>query len=331
MHATEYLSKSTAKTGPVVVLYGAERYLKLKSLAQLSRSILGEEHEGLGLTRFSGDETDLTTVMNELRTISMFGSRRLVLVEDAEDFVKEHRAALEKYLEKPSKKSVLVLDLKSFPSTTRLYKRVDEVGLRLDCSVLKLPQLLKWVSEHAEFAYGKRISRDAAEALVHLRGLDLGPLDQELAKLASYAGNLPQIDREAVEKLVGGWKSETTWNMLDNLLDGRLDVALHLLDKLITAGEPPIKLLGSIQFVFRPLARANEGTRRGQPLSAALTDAGVKPFNMARAQSYMRRVGAPHSEQIYRYLLTADRDLKGASQLPEKVVMEKLLYMLSGR
>jgi DNA polymerase-3 subunit delta len=332
MHATAYLKNpQKSPTGPLVAVYGAERFLKLKAMKAVCETVLGTGDEELGLTKFPGPTIEFSTVIDELRTVSMFGDKRVVIIDDADDFIKEHRAALEKYLEKPAKKGVLLLDAKTWPATTRLAKRVAEIGLPLDCSALKEAELMKWLGEYAQSAYGKQITRDAAQTLIELRGLELGHLDQELAKLSSYVGTAARIDVTAVTKLVGGWKAETTWSMLDAVVDGHLDVALHLLDKLLLAGEHPVRLLGSITWTFRPIARATEAARQGQSLNDALIEAGVKPFKLNATQSYLKRIGRPRAERIYHWLLTADRELKGASYLPERTIVERLLFLLSGK
>lgn len=332
MHATAFLKKPDQRpVGPLVAVFGSERFLKLRVLKALSGLILNAEDDDLGLTKFPGASTEFSTVMDELRTVSMFGDRRIVVIEDADEFVTKHRAALEKYVDKPAKKALLVLDVKSWPSNTRLAKKVAEVGLDLDCNALKQAELLKWLSEHAQAAHGKKLSRDAAQALIELRGLELGHLDQELAKLSAYAGDKPDIDRAAVVKLVGGWKAETTWSMLDAVRDAHLDEAFHLLDKLLIAGEHPLRLLGSVNYSYRPLARATEATRQGQQLPDALTEAGVRPMSLGPSQQYLKRIGRPRAERIWQWLLNADRDLKGSSQLPDRIIMERLLWQLAGK
>ncbi len=332
MHATAFLKKPDQRPiGPMVALFGAERFLKLRALKALCSVILNAEDDELGLTKFSGPTTEYSTVMDELRTVSMFGDRRIVVIEDADEFVTKHRAALEKYIEKPAKKAVLVLDAKTWTSSTRLAKKVVEKGLDLDCSALKQADLLKWLTEHSQVAYGKKLTRDAAAAMIELRGLELGHLDQELAKLAAYAGDKAEIDRASVIKLVGGWKAETTWSMLDAVRDADIAEAFHLLDKLIMSGEHPLRLLGSVNWTYRPLARATELSRQGQSLPDALTAAGVRPMSQGPAQQYLKRIGRPRAERIFQWLLNADRDLKGASQLPERLVMERLLWQLSGK
>ncbi len=57
------------------------------------------------------------------------GGERLVVIDQADDFVSRYRAELERYAEHPKTSSVLVLDVASWPSNTRLYKALAGKGL----------------------------------------------------------------------------------------------------------------------------------------------------------------------------------------------------------
>ena len=332
MLAIDYLdAPAKHQTGPIVVVYGKERFLKLEAIKQVAKGVLGPDADDLGLTRLPGQDADLKTVVDSLLTVSMWNPRQVVLVEDADEFVSNFREGLEAYLGRPAKKSVLILDVKSWPSTTRLYKKVVAVGLPLDCGELKGAALLNWIAKACHNRHGKKIDRQAIGLLVELAGTELGLIDQELAKLAAYVGAAPSIDTTAVEKLVGGWKTETTWKMLDAVRDGQMSIAWELLDKLLTAGEPSLRLLGGVNYTFRPLGKATELSRQGKPLPEALAAGGVKPFNVQQMIPYLKRIGRPRAERILTCLLAADLDLKGASALPDRIIVERLLAQLAGK
>jgi DNA polymerase-3 subunit delta len=332
MHAIEFLeAPQKHKTGPAVVLFGKERFLKVESIKQVAALVLGPGGDDLSLNRLPGPDTDLKTVVDALLTVSMWNPRQIVLVEDADEFVSNYRAGIEEYLERPAKKSVLVLDVKSFPATTRLFKKVTAIGLPIDCNELKIPQLVNWIVKSCRSRHGKSIDRNAAQLIVDLVGTELGLIDQELAKLAAFVGTAPGIDSAAVEKLVGGWKLETTWKMLDAVRDGQIGTALEMLDRLLVAGEHPVKLLGGVNFVFRPVARATELSRQGQPLAEALPAAGVKPFSVQPVTAYLKRIGRPRAERILDHLLSADIALKSSSGLDDRLILERLFLQLAGK
>jgi DNA polymerase-3 subunit delta len=330
MHASKFL-KPGDKTAvpPVAALAGDQRFLKVACLRELSRRVLGEEDE-FGPSRFPGESADLKAVLDELATVSMWGGRRLVVVEDADPFVTNHRAALERYVAKPSKGGVLVLDVKSWPKTTKLAKAVGSSGLELDCSELKGAELQRWLTETARDEHGKSLDRDAAALLAELAGPDLGLLDRELAKLADYAGDRAEITAADVTALVGGWKAETTFKMLEDVRAGDLGSALVELDRLLRSGEAPQRILGGVLFVYRKLAAAAELARRGTPLPAAVRSAGVFPKDQSASADYLRRLGPKGAGRFFEYLVEADSALRGVGRLPERVVLERLLVRLAG-
>lgn len=328
MHATELLKKIPEEPASVIVLVGDERSLKTDVINALLRVALPNEDDAP--TRYTGKDVDMKTVRDELLTISMWGDRRVVVIDDASDFVSANRSALEKYAEKPGKKSVLILDVKTLAKNTRLYKIVNKNGLVAECSELKGAALAKWVQEAAQRSYEKTIDRDAVQLLIELAGSALGQLDQELSKLASYVGDQPAIDAEAVRRLVGGWKAETTWAMTDAIRDGRLGDAMTALDKLLNSGESPHRILGGIAYVFRKLSVATELSRTGVQLNAALKAAGAFPNEYDPAGRYLRRIGRPKAAKIASWLLEAETGLKGGSRMPERSQIELLLVRLAG-
>jgi DNA polymerase III subunit delta len=329
MHASQFLTNPEKfETGPLVAVFGSERYLKRAACDALRSLVLKASDESPAV--FAGKDAALSDVLDELSMLSMWGDRRLVIVEDADEFVKKNRAALEKYLDKPARKSVLVLEVKTWNKTTRLAKSVEKCGISLSCEELKGRELQKWIDQTANLRFGKRVSREAAYLMEELVGNNLGLLEQELDKLSSYVGDRAQIEQEDVRALVGGWKTETTWKMLDSLRDGHLGRSLELLDNLLNAGEAPLKLLGGIGFVFRKYSEAAEWARQGESLGQALRQSKVFPNAIEPSGKFLRKMGRPSAEKILTRLMAADGDLKGRSTTPPRVRMEQLLIELSG-
>ena len=330
MHATRFLKEiNELEIPPVVLLQGGERALKSALIDAVCERVLGSDT--MDVFRFPGPETEFKTIRDELFMMSMWSDRKVVVVDDADAFVSAHRARLETYCEKPASKGVLILDTTSEKKNTRLAKRVIQADGFVECTPLKGSDLIRWLRETAKDEFGKQLSFDAARQLVELAGDQLGLLLQELSKLASYTGDRSSIDVGTVRTLVGGWKAETTWAMLAALRDGNTGKALADLAKLTNAGEPPLKTLGGISFVFRKYAHATEYARAGMALGAALSQAGVFSNEVGGAERYLRRIGRPKAEQVYRRLLDAELGLKGDSRLPEPVQLEQLLVHLSGK
>jgi DNA polymerase-3 subunit delta len=334
MHATDFLKEPDQHAHvAIAVLCGPETHLRSQARKAMARVLCGEDSEDadLGLTVFNGKDADFKSVSDELLTVSMFGDHRVVIVEDADDFVSKNRPQLERYVEKASKKATLILDVKTWPKNTKLAKKVVTTqGLTIECTELTGASLSRWICDLAESEYQKKISKDAAAAMVQLAGSSLGLLRQEVEKLANYVGDNDRITPEDVRTLVGGWKAETTWVMLNAARDGQINRALECLDQLIAAGESPLRILGGLNHTFRKIALATEGSRGGKPLTAAIKAAGVFYKDYGAIEKYLRRIGRPQAEMILHRLAKADRNMKGGSRVPERIQLEQLLVLISG-
>ena len=323
---------------PVCAVFGDESFLRRQAILCLRAAVLGGDDGDFSLTTFEGRNTLFRDVHEVLSTVAMFGGgKRLAVVEDADDFVTRYRAQLEDYVARPSRSGVLVLDLDSLPSNTRLYKSIAAEGLLIDCSAPAPAKLCKWLAEWAKQHHHVQLPQAAAEMLVELIGPELGLLDQELAKLALMAGDEKKISPELVSRSVGGWRAKTTWEMLDAALDGNVREAMLQLDRLLASGEQPIGLLGQISASLRRFAAATrlvlqaEAAGRRANLREALEQAGVRSFVLQKAERQLRLLGRQRGAQLYRWLLQADLDLKGESAMPPRLILERLIVRLAAR
>src|SRR5262245_55751048 len=117
----------TTTVKSVYAVVGSDRFLRQLATSELMARLVAEPSD-LGTARFRGPEAALADVLDEARTPSLLGGHRIVLVDDADDFVSEHRAALEKYCSAPADSSSLILSCQSMPTTTRLYKIIQSAG-----------------------------------------------------------------------------------------------------------------------------------------------------------------------------------------------------------
>jgi len=338
LQALEYLDSPEDRVppAPVCVVFGAEPFLKRQVLARLRRSVLGEGDGDFSLTTFQGESATFPDVLEELSTLAMFGGgKRLVMIEEADDFVSRYRSQLEDYVDRPKAGGVLILDVTAWKSNTRLFKAVATAGLAVECSAPSGSGLTGWLIASAKRVHGVKLSRPVAEQLAEMVGPELGLLDQELAKLALSVGPQKEVTTEMLVRLVGTWRAKTAWTMLDAALDGNAPEALLQLDRLILAGEHPIAILGQIAFSLRRLAAATrvilgaEAAGRRVTPRAALERVGVKGYFLEKTERQLRRLGRHRGRQLYGWILDTDMALKGDGQAPPRTVLERLVARLS--
>ena len=321
-------AKKTGEPQPVYVLAGAERFLKLQALERIQRLALGESGDDFARSSYAGDAVDLATVRDELSTLPFLSPRRLVIVQDADGFITKYRDGLEDYVAAPSRSGVLVLDVKSWKTNTRLAKALPDAGL-ISCGVPErnaAAWVRSWLTKWATLQYDKKLEPAALNLLLELVGHELGVLDQELAKLATNAGTAPVITAKDVDQLVGHSREENVWNIFDAIAQGQKAKALAMLHHLLDHGQEPIGLLGALGWQLRRLAQAARLQQQGVPVGQAVQRVGL--FKVEQANQLLRHLG-PRALRLYDWLLEADLRMKSSADLPARTLLERLVVRLA--
>lgn len=318
----------STKFQPVYVLPGDEDFLKRRVMAALRSAVFADGGEEFGFSAHPGDTTVFAAVRGELETMPFLSPHRLVVVENADPFVTRFRAALEKYVAEPAKTGILVLEVKSWPASTRLAKLVPAAGT-ITCKAPAAYKLPEWCVRWAASAFSKELSATAARLLVDLVGAEMGQLDQELAKLSVYVGGAERITEADVDRLVGNSREENTFKIFDAIAAGNAAAALAILDRLFDQGEDALRILGAFSMQFRRLVHAARLARQGLALTAALDRAGIPPFARQGCEQQFRHLGRERIDQLYPWLLEADLGMKGSSQLAPRTLLERLVVRMA--
>jgi DNA polymerase-3 subunit delta len=324
MDSLTFLDRAAkAKPQPFYVLTGEEAFLKRQVVAALRKIVLGVEDDGFGLSTFNGDKATFAAIHNELSTLPFLGPRRLVVVDNADPFVTEERQKLEKYVGEPAATGVLVLDVKTWPATTKLAKLIPE-NCTIVCKTPTAQTLLSWCVAWCEAQYGKQLGQPAARLLVDLVGAEMGQLDQELNKLAVYVGDASRIETADVDQLVGDSRAEKTFQIFDLIGSGQTGKALTMLDRLLDQGEDPNRLLGAFSWQLRRLVQLARLQQQKWTLAEALEKTKLYRNGEQQLRHFGRRL-----DRLYDWLLSTDQALKGGSPLPPRLVLEQFVVKLA--
>ena len=263
VHVFDFLEQdSTSLDGGVCTLFGGERFLK-----QLAAQAISADGNDFSLTRIDGQNAQFAEVMDELATQSLFGggAPKIVLLDDADSFVKQHRDRLEDVVE-AKYSTLLVLMVDSWAANTRLYKLIDKHGFQIRCDApmkgkSKKPDTKRigaWLVDRAEKTHDFKLPASGATLLIDLVDCEFGRMDQELQKLALYADKNKKVTADQVAQVVGGWRTRTMWDAIGAACDGDAGEAVRLLDQLLKTGEHPLALFGQLSWSLRRYATATE-------------------------------------------------------------------------
>jgi DNA polymerase-3 subunit delta len=330
MDALTFVARPPAKRQPVYALAGDEEFLKRRAREAIISAAIGDSDPAFAVSVYAGDKLDFSTARNDLDTLPFLSPCRVVVVENADAFVTNHRPALERYVQKPSPAGVLVLDVKTFPETTKLAKALPDAA-KIACKTPPEYKLAAWCAEWAKAKHGKKLTPDAAEHLVALVGPAMGLLDQELDKLAVSLGTKAAIEPDDVDRLVGRSKSADVFRIMDAVGEGKPASALRILEDLFAEGEDPMAILGPLTAQLRKLAAVGRMLADGQSLGPAMDAANVPKWEKARVsfEKQVRHLGLRRLAALTGWLVEINLGLKGGNPLPERVQVERLVVKLA--
>ncbi|MFT7633114.1 MAG: DNA polymerase-3 subunit delta [Mariniblastus sp.] len=332
----------------ICAVFGGERFLKRLAIEFLIREIGGDE-EDFSPSQYDSDTATWADVNDELSTRSLFGGDgpKIVIVDHADKFVKDNRDRLEDYAD-ASGSGLLVLVVDSWASNTKLYKKIDKVGLQIRADAPTKSARSKqaddkktaaWLIARAQSVYEFQLPAGGAQALIELTDCEFGRMDQELQKISLYADDQGKVNEATIKKVVGGWRSRTMWEAIDAAADGKAGKAIELLDQLLRSGEHPLALFGQLSWSLRRYATATElvlrQMRNGKKpnLEHAVKEAGFKAWGgeIETSQSRLRQLGRDRAKLMLDWLLEADMQLKRSHSKENRgrLVLEKLFIKMA--
>ncbi len=275
------MSAATSSIKPVYAVYGADAFRKRQVVADICKSVL--EAGGDTPSQYEGKTAELAAVLDDVRTYSLLGGRRVVIVEDADEFISAHRAALERYCSEPVDSGVLILVCSSLPGNQRLHKIIAKNGQVTKCDALKRQEVVQWISTRAQEAHGKRLDARAAWMLREFTGDDLGMLDGEIGKLAIFVGERPAITERDIEALVGRHREENVFGVTDAIAEGDPARALAQWEQVLaTDRAAPARAVGGLAWGIRRLLALKILAEGGASMAGLARQAFTRPDVLQR-------------------------------------------------
>lgn len=331
---------------PVVFASGDDLFLRRQSTGRILELLQIDSQE---TKVYDGEDCQWRDVHDELATVSLFdpGQRRVVVVKQGDKFVKEARSSLEKWCAAPVASSLLLVEVNTFLATTNLYKAVVLHGWAIDCAAPKSKQwgspvdtkaVEKWVQQWAAQTHRLILTQSQSAMVVDMVGSDFGLLDRELAKAALYCEDNGKISDVSLKQAVGSWRTQTVWEVLEAVLEGKTGLALEQLHKLFQAGESPMGIAPQMSWSLRRfglathlIAQAERG-HRPMPIRNALAKAGFRQTELQKAESQLRRIGRQRGQVLLEWLLELDLKLKSSHSNEQRGAMaiEEFVVRLSG-
>ncbi len=218
------------------------------------KSIFPDKHSEMEVKTFQSEGLQVSELLNELNTLSVFVKNRIVVLHHADKLNKAASTALEKYFEKPNPAVKLIVTAQAVNRGTKFYKKAKVQGVILDMPEEKAWQKEKscqsWVRERV-FQDGRQIEPQAIAALVKQIGTDQDVLEQEVFKLYCYLGDRTTITLQDVSAICSFVSTESIWKLGEDIFHFNPGGAVKSIKSLLADGAPLLGLLRQLRSQFQ--------------------------------------------------------------------------------
>ncbi len=311
-----------------ILLYGTDPGLVLERAQRLAAAYAGR-HGGDILRLDDQDlESDPDRLAIELKTVSMFGGRKVVRATAGR---RVSAALLKPLVEEGALEGLLIVEagnLKPDDALRALFEK-SPAAAAVPCYADAASDLDLLVREVLGAA-GLAISREARELLLARLGADRALSRGEIEKLALYAADKSEITIADVEAIVGDASELTLERVYGAAASGDGARAVAECTRAVASGESPQAVIAATQRYFQRLHRTREALDRGQTLDDALRQL-RPPLHFKQKDAFAAQCRAwsgARLEEAMRRIASVAREARLASALEEPLA-ERLLLALA--
>ncbi len=310
---------------PVYLLAGDSAYLVDEFWKKLIAAVF-PRGAGTSGERFQAKEISAGEVIGRLSTLPMFGGKKLFMLEGADTWGKDDRAALEAFVPRIPPTACLVLTASGKKGMEGLTKAVKAGGAVIQLRPPAEKDAPRWLMNKAR-ENGKEISFQAAFRLVELAGPDITGLATELEKLCTLVGERGNIEIEDVDEAASSRRGASMFELLDQVKSKQAAKAVESLRSLVLAGEAPLKILSSLAWQIRMVWQVKDGLNRGMTEAQLASRLKAHPFVVKKARDYAAGFSDADLREIHDAIRLTDVALKSTGSRPE-MLLEGLLLRL---
>ena len=307
MNISEF-QRHSSNPDPVYLLIGGQPYMR-RLVFEHCRNQVPESARPFDWSVFDLAEEPVNELVQIARTLPWIGPRRWVYVKNAQQ---PDSKPLVAYLQKPSDRTVLVLEVEKAPAAWPWLTRIEPAE-NFD--------VIRWLARRVDHE-GYQVETGALEALVEIVGEDLQLLESELEKqlLHSYETRLITVD--SVRSMALDGRQYGVFALGDAIAEGNTKDALKILAKLYEDGMTAPLVLATLYSTFRRLLVAVEMLNRRRPFQEALRQTNIWSYKGRERQ--VRKYREKDLRHILLQLHASDRACK-TTGTDEQIHLERVV------
>jgi DNA polymerase-3 subunit delta len=248
LYANQLAASLKKQLAPVYLVFGEEPLQKLESLDEIRAAARAQgftERQSYLLEA----QLDWDSLFGEFNSLSLFSDRKLIELDlGTSKITPAQQDQLKKIPAMLHSDVCLVLHAARNSgefSKTSWFKTLSEQGVQVQFYPLDDNQFMRWLKERAQLL-GLKLQTDALQLLQHHAAGNLLAARQELEKLALTAPG-QWLDGAFLQQYLADQSHFTVFQLVDALLAGQGEEALHRLDRLLQQDTEPVIIAWQLQ------------------------------------------------------------------------------------
>ena len=220
---------------------GEEVYLKNKVLKKIKEKFILPQYEDFNYETISAKNASTSQIGDSLATLPLKGTKRLVVIEEAEKLSSTNQKFLLEYLAKETNSTCLICLGEKFNKKTKFYRAFKKKNRVVSFNLLWDEEAISWIRKETQIKGGKITT----EAAIYLKekignGLQITFLPYLFFYIIIYPRRL--IEKKDVKETVGEGKGADVFALTKTIRKQNLSQALLILPELLDRGENPMKI-----------------------------------------------------------------------------------------
>lgn len=315
------------------LFWGIDSYIiKNKTDQIFSKNNIDE----FNVTVYDMEESDIESALNDAATIPFMSDKKAVVVKNAyfltnekkpKKEIKHNLDALSRYLDNPSKDSILVFQApyRKLDERKAITKKLKSKSIAEECTPLKDQDLRNWVKRQL----GKNnttIDTDALNEFMNRVENNTEVLVNEMKKLALYSEDLNRVDIDTIKKVITKNVEDNVYEITNMILENKRSRALEVYNDLISHNEDPLRILGILVNKYREILHTKQLIKGGKDKNDV-----ADYFNATSGRAYyiMKNASSVREDVVEKHLKSLEElDYKiKTGQIDKKIGLE--LFILS--
>lgn len=311
----------------VYLLYGTVDYLINKTIDKI---INDNKIDTFNVNKYDLTNTLLSQIINDASSMSLFGDKKLIIVNSAyiftsstKKYLEQDLKSLENYLNNININTILIFVVNDakLDERKKITKLIDKNGEIVECNNIDNITMIK------DLLSDYQMSDSDIKYLLERVGDNSTLLNTEIEKIKIYKDTDKNITKEDIDLLTTKSLEVNNFKLIDAIINGDKLTALNLYQERIKLNEEPIAIIVTLANQIRIMYQVKQLYLDGYTENNIASILKIHPYRVKLANQNAKKYDADTLLTYLKKLADLDIDIK-TGQIDKTLGLELLIISL---